>query len=207
MASNSAATQQSKKMEYTPVEFDIDQIEPDAPEGEWKMMIPRGKCKVQPTKDGGFPMVVIPVRLDATEEEGDEFEKALGTELTVFAVFGSKKPRGVKMNKLRIRQICEALDVDLDVIPKKINDGDDLQKFIRAIEGKKFTGWTVIQVRKDTGEENTEVRFVNPKGVLKGVSDDDEDAEPDEGGGDEDAPKKGARKKTAKKPNGAGRRG
>ena len=186
----------SKKMEYAPVEFDVGEIEPDAPEGEWKMMIPRGKCKVQPTREDHFPMVIIPVRLEATEENGEDFEKALGTELSVFAVFGGKTPQGVRMNKVRVRQICEALDVDLDVIPKKITDGDDLQPFIRAIEGKKFTGWTVIKTRTDTGEDNTEVRFLNPKGVLKRAGDDDEDEE--EGGGDEPEEKparKGAKKK------------
>ena len=39
---------QGKRMDYKRVSFDVNEIAPDAPGGEWGMSIPRGKCKVQP---------------------------------------------------------------------------------------------------------------------------------------------------------------
>ena len=79
MAATTAGNGQ-KKMEFKQVDFDVNEIAPDAPEGEWMMSIPRGKCKVQPTKEEKLPLLIVPVRLDSTEEEGDKFQKALGNE-------------------------------------------------------------------------------------------------------------------------------
>ncbi len=197
MAGNSTATQSSKKMEFKRVEFDVNEIAPDAPAGEWSASIPRGKCKVQPTKEDSFPMIIVPVRLDKTDEDGDAFQKALGTELTVFLVFGSKTPRGERMGKLRIREICEACDIDLDVIPKVIEDRDDLEPLVRELEGKKLKVWTIVTTRKDTGEEVTEIRFRDPKGTLKAARDDD-DGDGDEAPESERVPARGAKKPVAK---------
>ncbi len=192
-----AAASEGKKMEFKRVEFDIDQIAPDAPGGEWTASIPRGKCKIQPTREDQFPMVIVPIRLDKTDEDGEAFEKALGTELTTFLVFGGKSPRGERMSKLRIREICEACEIDLDVLPKVIADRDDLEPFVRELEGKKLKVWTVVTTRKDTGEEVTEIRFRDPKGTLKRADADDDDDD-DEAPASERVPTRGAKKPAAK---------
>lgn len=178
---NGTAAQTGKKMEYKQVNFDVNEIAPDAPVGEWMVSIPRGKCKVQPTKEDHYPMLIVPVRLDKTEEEGEEFEKALGTELsTMIVFFGDEKARAARMSKLRLRQLCEAADIDLDVIPKKLTDPEnDLEPLIRALEGKKFPAWTKHNTRKDTGETVTDLLFQKPGG-LKASADTDEEEEDDD---------------------------
>ena len=193
---------QSKKIEYKKVDFDVSEIAPDAPAGEWKMSIPRGKCKVQPTAKDHFPMIIVPIRLDGTDEEDDNFTKALGTELSVFLVFGGATPAGERMAKMRIRELCEAADVDLDLIPKKLGADPDseLQPFIKAIEGKKFTGWTKITKRKDTGEETTEVTFRSGNKLLAGGNDDDDD-DADDGGSN--GAQRGKKKTSRNKGNGS----
>lgn len=177
------ASQQQKKMEFKPVEFDIHEIPPDAPAGEWEASIPRNKCKVQPTNEHKLPMVIVPIRLDSTDEDGDEFQRALGAELAVFLVFGGKDARAEKMAKLNIRQFCEAINFDLDDLPKKITSEDDLQAFVKAIEGKKLKVWTTVQTRRDTGEEVTNIKFADPKALKSSKSDEDDDDDDD---GDED---------------------
>lgn len=206
MASPSRSTARSgqdKKMQYKPVSFDVNEIAPDAPAGEWKVSIPRGKCKVQPTKEDHYPMLIVPVRLDATEEEDEVFQKALGTELSSMIVFfGDEKARAARMTKIRLRQLCEAADVDLDVIPKKLNDPpNDLEPLIKALEGSKFTAWTRLTVRKDTGETVTELVFQNPDKALSAGNPDDDDDENDSGGGDDDdaPPARAGKKKVAKR--------
>lgn len=190
---------QSKKMEYKKVSFDVENIAPDAPAGEWLVSIPRGKCKVQPTKEDKYPMLIVPIRLESTEEDGEVFEKAVGTELSVMIVFfGNEKARAARMSKIRLKQLCEAADVDLDVIPKDIEDPEsDLEPLIRALEGAKFTAWTHIKKRNDTGEEVTEVSFKAPGGSLASSSNDDEEEEEEEAPASEDAPR--GRKKPAPK--------
>ena len=187
MASTNSATQ-GKRMDYKQVEFDVTEIAPDAPAGEWEATIPRGECKVQPTKEDHYPMLIVPIRLDKTEEEGDEFEKALGAKLSVMIVFfGNEKARAARMSKLRLRQLCETADIDLDLIPKSLKDPEnDLEPLIRALEGKKIKVWTKLTTRKDTGEITTEVLLANPKAALTTKGDDDED--------EDDAPAKPAAK-------------
>lgn len=205
MASNAARTQ-DKKMEFKRVEFDANDIAPDAPEGEWQMSVPRGKCKIQPTKEDKFPMVIVPIRLDKTDEDGDEFQRALGTDLSVFLVFGGKNPRGERLNKLRIRQFCEALDIDLDIIPKVIESSDDLEPFVKAAEGKKFAGWTILNERKDTGEIVSEVRFTDPKRPLAAKGDDDDDDAPPSSRAPESEAQPRGRSKASSKANGRSKR-
>jgi hypothetical protein len=113
------------------------------------------------------------------------------------------------MAKLRIREICEATDVDLDLIPKKIGDDPEteLEPLIRALEGKKFTGWTKLQTRKDTGEIVTEISFRDMNALLTSGADDDDDND-DEDEDDKPAPKgkkKPASKSSNGKSNGRGR--
>ena len=200
------ATSNQKKMEYKRVSFDVNEIAPDAPAGEWMASIPRGKCKVQPTKEHGFPMIIVPIRLDSTDEDDEAFQKALGTELSTFLVFGAKSPRGERMAKLRIREVCEAADADLDLIPKKLGDDPEteLEPLIRALEGKKFTVWTKLQTRKDTGEIVTEIAFRDINALLTSGADDNDDNEDED---DKPAPK-GKRKPASSKngkSNGRGR--
>jgi len=198
-----AITQEkTKKMEYKRVSFDVNEIAPDAPAGEWGASIPRGKCKVQPTKEDRYPMLIVPIRLDSTEEEDEVFQKALGTELSSMIVFfGDEKARAARLSKLRLRQLCEACDVDLDAVPKDLDDPEnDLEPLIRALEGKKLTVWTMLQTRKDTGEVTTEVRFQNPAKPLATAKDADDDD-------DDDAPesKPQGKKKTSSNKNGSRR--
>lgn len=201
------ANDSQKKMEYKRVKFDVNEIAPDAPAGEWAVSIPRGKCKVQPTKEDRYPMLIVPIRLDGTEEEGETYQKALGAELSAMIVFfGDEKARAARMSKLRLRQLCEAADVDLDLVPKDLEDPEnDLEPLIRALEGKKFTAWTRLQTRKDTGEVTTELVFQNPNKALSAAGgDDDEDDDEDKPAGKKPAPAK--KKPAASSSNGSSKR-
>jgi len=198
-----------KKMEYKRVSFDVNEIAPDAPAGEWGVSIPRGKCKVQPTKEDRYPMLIVPIRLDSTEEEDEVYQKALGAELSSMIVFfGDEKARAARMSKIRLRQLCEAADVDLDVIPKDLEDPEnDLEPLIRALEGKKFTAWTKLQPRKDTGEVTTEVVFLNPNKVLSAADDDDDDNGDGNDDDDDDSGRQSSKKSPSKKKPASGKNG
>jgi hypothetical protein len=166
-------------MAFKEVTYDINEIAPDAPEGAWTASIPRGKIKIQPTKEDRYPMLIIPLRLDKYEgeEEGEVFDKALGTELSLMVVFfGDEKAKAARMGKLRLRQLCEATDVDLDVVPKKITSEEDLADLVSALEGKKLPIWTKHNVRKDTGETVVDVQLQKPGG-LRTAADADEGEE------------------------------
>jgi len=167
----------AKRMEFKEVKFDVTQITPDAPAGEWEVSIPRGKCKIQGTKEDNLPMIIVPIRLDKTEEEGEEFQKALGAVISTFLVFGGKNSVAERMSKVRIRQLCEAAGIDLDEVPKVIRSADDLAGFVNLLEGKRFTAWTRLTERKDTGETVTDLMFTPPKGTPISNRDEEEEEE------------------------------
>lgn len=151
-----------RKIQYHSVYVDLDEVEPDPPEGEWGVAIPRGKCVVRPTEDSYpcYPMLVVTVRLDRTEEDGEGYEKALGVELSVPFIFGGINNRAARESKIRLKQLCEAAGVDLDLVPKKLTQAErDLDPLIRALEGKNFTAWTRLATH---GDEDVELLFQKP---------------------------------------------
>ena len=183
MAANGVQQQQqNKKMEFAPVDFDIDNIALDAPEGAWTAIIPRGKIVVRPTNEERFPMMIVPIRLEKTEEDGEIYEKALGVELRVMIVFfPDTKAQAARMSKTRLRQLCEATEIDTDKIPKSLRKPlEDLQPLIAELEGKRLPVWTWHGKNKKSGETEVNVSF-RPPGAGNSrskPSDDDDDDKP-----------------------------
>ena len=192
MATNGTtqASTAGKKLDFKPVDFDVNKIAPDAPEAQWEATIPAGKIRIQPTKDDKFPMLIIPLRLDSCEEDGEIYQKALGTELSLMVVFfDDTKPRAARMSKLRLQQLCEAADVDREVVPTKIRSPEDFADFIAELERKKFTIWTKHNVDKNTNEVRVDVLLTKPGALRASNDDEEEDDKPAKGKG-----KAGARK-------------
>lgn len=157
------------------------EIVPDAPEGEWEFLIPKGKCKVVVTQKGD-PRLIIPHKLEkAAEEKNETFN---GSEVTqaviVFDDEDNEKRRGANMMKGRLRALCEAVDVDFgETYPTEVEKVEDFDPLFRALEGKRGTCWTVHTTRTaESGEliTDTEIRYKKPGAglVTKGADDDDD---------------------------------
>lgn len=182
MANGTTTNRGEKKMQFKPVAYDVNEIAPDAPAGHWsKVSIPRGKIKIRATEEQ-YPQLIIPCRLDKTDEEDEKFQAALGTELAVFVTFYDNSQGGfaARQSKLTLRDLCDAADVDLDTIPKKIADEGDLADLVNALEGKSFEAWTTHRTNKGTGEVRVNLQFHDPKGTLSAKKDDDEEEEEEE---------------------------
>lgn len=177
---NGTATQ-DKKLQFRP-RTSSPELKPDAPEGGWDALIPRGKCKVTVTQKGD-PRLIIPFQLEkAHEEKNEKFQKS-EVQFTAI-VFDDEDPerrRGANMMKGRLRALCEACEVDFaEVYPTTIESAEDFDKLFSAIEGKKLPIWTVHTKREvESGEmvTDTEIRFRKPGSglVTKEVDGDDEE--------------------------------
>ena len=181
---NSASTQNSKdkKRSWKPRKTSTE-IKPDAPDDEWEDPIPKGKCKVLVTQKGD-PRLVIPFKLVTANDEKNESHQ--GSEVSVsIIIFDDEDPekrRGANMMKTRLRNLCNALDVDFgEVYPTEVNSEEDFDPLFAAIEGQKLTVWTVNskRINESTGEEqtDTDVRFSKPGSGLATKGKDDEDEE------------------------------
>jgi len=158
---------------------------PDAPEGGWKFLIPKGSCKVTATSKGD-PQLIIPHKLvEALDEKNDVFQGSQVAQRVIF--FDEADPerlRASNMSKDRLRHLCTAVDVEFaDVYPTEINDASSFDALIKALEGTQGTCWTVHTSRQMDGGEmvtDTEIRYREPKAglVTKGAADDDNDERP-----------------------------
>ncbi len=175
---------QTQKLQFKPRKTSTE-IVPDAPEGEWQFLIPKGKCRVSKTQKED-PQLFIPHKLEKAEDEKNESFQGSEVSLRI-VIFDDEDPerrRGANMMKQRLRALCEAVDVDInEVYPTEVNDASDFDKLFHALEGKKGTCWTVHTKRAvDSGEDitDTEIRYRKPGSglVTKGASDDDSEERP-----------------------------
>jgi hypothetical protein len=171
-----------KKLAFKPRKTSTE-IKPDAPEGEWEALIPKGKCKMLVTKNGD-PRLIIPFKLEhAADEKNESFQGSeVAHSIIIFDEDDATKRRGANMMKQRLRALCNALDIDVGhVYPEEVSSEEDFRPLFDALEGSKLTIWTTHSKRlAESGEEitDTEVRFSKPGSglVTKGNDDDDDHA-------------------------------
>ena len=178
-----------KVLQFKPRKSSHENI-PDAPEGEWEARIPKGLCKVMVTQKGD-PRLIIPFKLEKAADEKNVTYQGSQVQMSViiFDDEDNEKRRGANMMKDRLRNLCNAIDVDFkEVYPEEIKDAGDFAALFHAIEGKTLTIWTQHSSRTtESGEVlvDTEIRFKKPGAglVIKGTEKDDDDDRPGRGKG------------------------
>jgi hypothetical protein len=178
-------------IEMTPVETgDMSEIPPDLPDGEW---VGSFVCKASHTSEakGSYPMLVIDAIAEEANTEGNE--DAVGAKATQMVCFFPANHSGAKMSKIRLKQLCEAYEIDppdTSSLAENPPTWESLVPFVEALESQKRLFWTKNVPDKKTGENRTELFFMKPGSKVRAPAPDD------------DAPAKPA-KTLAKKTNGA----
>jgi hypothetical protein len=174
-----ATTTQSnggRKMKFKPIEsFDVDALPPDLPAGKWEFEI--DKCDVRATsaEKGSNPMLSFKYKVKSADDETNESYVGKSVdEVIVFYGNEADNLRAAKMSKVKLRQLCELLEM-VDEIPRSITE-ESLEEFAEALRGKEFTAWTTVR-KMESGEERTNVQYVEPGGGLKLSSSTDDDEE------------------------------
>ncbi len=165
------------QVEFTPVDVgDMSDIPPDLPAGAW---VAQCSVKKHTTKDGGYPCLILDWK--TTEALTEANEDHVGGKTSEFLTFFPAGHKGYRMGCLRLKGLCEALEIEVPAI-SRLESWDDLADFIGELEGRKATIYTSVEERKDTGEKRTVVRYTAPGGALakaaaarKGATDDDAD--------------------------------
>lgn len=194
---NGAAAQ---KIQFKPRKT-VTEIQPDAPEGQWDVLIPKGRSKISATapEKGGDPVITWEFKLEkADDEKNESFQgSTINQRSTFYDQADSARRKAANMQLTWIRGLCEACEVEFsEVYPEELNDADDLTPLVDALEGKRLTIWTVH--RKSTtasGEEmlNVDIRFKKPgAGLVSKTADDDNEDRPGNKG-------KGAKSKTGRR--------
>jgi hypothetical protein len=129
---------------FQPIDFDIEQLPPDAPAGAWQAS---ATTKISKTSKDSFPMIIVDWELESAYD--DENEQFVGARVSDFLVFFPEGHKASKMGKIRIRAVCDKLGITRSLIPMHIATSDDLTEFCAAIDGQKTDIWTTIETTKD----------------------------------------------------------
>jgi hypothetical protein len=177
-------TQQEKKIQFK-ARKTATQFQPDAPEGEWEAIIPKGKCKVTVTalEKGGDPVLTIPFKLDKAEDEKNvSFQGSIiNQRCTFYAADDGDHRTASNINLQWMREFIDHCELDFDkVYPAEVKSEDDFLPLIRAIEGKQLTIWTTHRkASAGSGEARVyvDIRFSKPGAglVTRAANDDDEE--------------------------------
>lgn len=171
-----ASSNGKKTHAFKPIEnYDVNTMEPDAQAGEYEAVVSR--ITIKATRVDQFPMLVINWKLEKAVD--DENEKSVGAEVSDFLTFFPEGDRRGRMGKLRLRQLCENLGIDLDVLPRSIHHEDDFNDFIAALKGQTMPVWVTHRTNPETNEVMTGIAYTAPRGVGAPLpSTDEEDEKP-----------------------------
>jgi hypothetical protein len=164
----------------------VTEILPDAPEDEWKVLVPKGLSVVGQTAPdkGADPFILWSFKLEEPgDEKNESFKGTLLTNRSTFYDANDTNRRKVANMQLRwMRGLIEAAGLDFDeVYPTELEDEGQLKELVDKIEGKRFTIWTKHRTSVYNGEAmlNVDIRFAAPGGQLA-AKDEDEDDEDDD---------------------------
>jgi hypothetical protein len=191
MANGTQTASSSKgKLHFKPTESTAN-VRPNIPAGKWiDSTMPRGQFKVTATKSEE-PMLNIPIKLGRADDDANVSYQG-ATEILRIVFYSDEagdKTRAANMSKLRLRALCEAVDVDYDAVyPASIKSEDDLGDLVRALEGKKIPElWTTHRTSTmPSGEEttNVDIGFREPgAGAIRREDAEEEDERPARGKG------------------------
>lgn len=178
------AREDSKTMDFQPIDYDASELPPEAQPGAYEATCT--SLKVTKTQKESFPMLIVEWTLDAVDGEGDE--NSVGATIADFVTFFPAKHKAGRMSIQRFRALVDAAGIDPDVLPQRLTSKNDFAELISALRNKKMTVYIFHQLDKRTNEQRASVSYTAPKGSLSnGLKDETDD--------DDDKPRKAAPKK------------
>jgi hypothetical protein len=177
MATEQERSNSRGRLDFTPIDFDANNIEPDASEGTYEATV--DDARIQATSKDNFPMLVVDWKLDSTETDTEAADKSVGaTVADFFAFFPDGDKRG-NFPKRRFKQLRELLDIPDDVLPTRLESKRDFDDLIAEIKGKSAKIYITLRVDKQTNEERTSVSYTAPRGSMGAMASENDD-EPEE---------------------------
>jgi hypothetical protein len=164
--------------DFTPVDFDIETIPPEAAPGQYEAVIE--DLRVQGTSNGNYPMIVCDFKLESTASDTEEAERSIGAVIADFFPLFPDDDRRAAFPKRRLRQFCERFGLDQTLIPKRIANKSDLDEFIESARGATETIWITLQKDKQTGEDRAKVQYAAPRSMVSDLPAMEEEEEAEE---------------------------
>lgn len=157
---------------FKPVDYDASEIAPDADPGKYGIQI--SDVKVKPHKESGYPMLIIECEIKSSDDSDNE--KFIGGTVSRFITIYPDNDRRGNFGKQVLQEVCDAVDVSVKLLPKRLEKMDHFKPLIEALKGKHTDGW--VSHREYQGTTMTNLDFRDPEGSADpGYEEEEEEAE------------------------------
>lgn len=163
----------SRHVDFTPIDCDVNTIEPEAAEGTYVGII--DDVRVQATSKDKYPMLVVDWKLDSTETDSEAAEKSVGATVADFFAFFPDGDRRGNFPKRRFRQLRELLDISDDLVPTRLENKSDFDDLIAELKGKEATIYISLRKNPETNEERPSISYTAPRGAMGAMPSDEDD--------------------------------
>lgn len=181
----------SNSVQFTAIDVgDLSEIPPDLPAGAWQAT---SSVKKAATSKDKYPMLIVEWK--TTEALTDGNDDYVGGKVADFLTFFPSSHKASRMTKLRIKSLCDALEIEIPTVTK-FKSWDDISEFIDSLDGLQTTIYTTVEADKQTGEQRSKVRYTAP-GALAGVK--GKASAKDDADEEDDTPSEPVKKKLKKK--------
>jgi hypothetical protein len=167
-----------KHYDFTPIDHDSNQIEPDAAAGEYEAVV--DDAKIIATSKDKYPMLVIEWKLESTNTDTPEAEKSVGAIVSDFLAFFPDGDRRGNFPKRRFRQLRELLNLPEDILPTRMESKEDFAELLAALKDQQTTLWVTTREDKETHETRANVQYTAPRGSMGAMPSDGDDEEQEE---------------------------
>ena len=160
---------QDQNYDFNPIDFDVNNIEPEAAAGQYTAHIEEIKI----AKSGeGWPQARVEWMLDAAQTDSEECEKSVGATITDFITFRPEGDKKGNFAKQTLRRLLTLLGLDTDIIPTRMERKEDFDNFVESAKG--VTDVTVyVTLQKDRDDPNlmrARVSYTAPRSMMGPVS-------------------------------------
>jgi hypothetical protein len=160
---------------FEPMSYDVEEIQPDAYDGEYEATIE--KVAFKGTKSKNQPMIELTWKLTGTEDDSENCQKSIGAQVRDWIVLAND--RSGNRGKVKLRVLRDTLGLDPDVLPTQISSFDDLAELGNALKGQSMKVWISTNTDPD-GNVRTNINYAAPRGASTMAPMGDEEAEVEE---------------------------
>lgn len=135
----------------------------DAPRGKWLAQCLVEATATKPKVDDGneYPMLKIGFKLLEDLTGGNE--TFIGRRVTTYLAFFPPGHKGYQPMMRTLHGLCKAADVPIPDFTSITEWPADGQEFIDSIDRAKFTIWTNVELDRKTQQDQTVVKFEEPR--------------------------------------------
>jgi hypothetical protein len=132
-------TTEERVMDFTPVDFDVNHMEPNCAPGIYEAVIDKVKVSSAEFNGGRIPIVIVDWKMESSQEEGEEIEKSIGAVVSDRIRFYPPGEKKGNINKRQLRTLLEKVGVDQSVVPSRIESKSDFDELVGALTGQRLT--------------------------------------------------------------------